>query len=214
MNDLLAHKLKKIDKKVKQDKVSFDKEHTHKAVIARMHKPNGSNQLRVSLMISLPAIALVTFFCLQILDTHSGTPIHTASMHPEKTMAFVAKTAAFHDGTLDKKSFTSTEASSTMIRETYVIHNNEHFVQTGELVNPEELNEILGLVKNEDSAEELALRRNSSSFFPEAKIYSIKGRDKNEMIAIQSTRSTGIGSSSISNQGYFVFKKRNIKAAQ
>lgn len=89
---------------------------------------------------------------------------------------------------------------STMIRETYVIHNDQQFVQTGKTVQTEQLGEVLGTIQVERMMNEILLQ--------ETEIYSIKGEDDEDRIAIESRRNTGIGSTSISKKGYFVFERK------
>ncbi|KHE70066.1 hypothetical protein [Halobacillus sp. BBL2006] len=207
MNDLLDHKLKKLDKESKHKKVPFQKEHTYRAVLLGTLKQSHRQRWRMSLIIPLPLIALVAFFSMQFTDTHSRTPIYTASMQPEKSILAGSKTFDFHRELFVEKSLTSTEKSATMFTETYVIHDGKKYIQTGKRVDPESLNKVIGRVKNKDAPEKKTFSK-GATFFPETEIYSIKGRKESEMIAIQSTRSTGIGSSSISTPGYFVFKKK------
>lgn len=212
MNDLLDHKLKKMDHKVKYKKVPFHEERMQKAVF--QGKPKTAHRSWLRKTAPVPLVALIALFCFYVSDTPSRTSIYTAAMLPEKSTVTELKTyqqkAELQSGTVvEKSSLTSRQQSSTMVRETYVIHNEHHYIQTGKRVEETELGEVVGTVKGNLSSD------TPTSFFPETKIHSIKGESEKEVIAIQSRRSTGIGSTFISKQGYFVFeKKHRLPSAQ
>lgn len=211
MNDLLDHKLKKLDHQIKYNYVSFDEEKMKKAVLASQKANNKRSRSWVLRTAPIPLVAVLSLICFQLAFPSSSTETHLASLSPVKSNVTEMKTSIYAEpkmlSTKASDQTTLTKGKSTMVRETYVLHNNSEFVQTGRTVDPSQLNEVIGTVKIDRLANEPLLQ--------ETKIYSIKGENTEEFIAIQSRRNTGIGSTSISKQGYFVFEHRKpLPAAQ
>lgn len=110
-------------------------------------------------------------------------------------------------------SHSTNESSSTsrMVQKTYVIHKDEQFVQTEKSVTSEQLGEVIGTIGPQSHGEGERTLESVTSFQPATKIYRIKGDAPEDKIAIQSWRSTGIGTTPVTRQGYFVFEKsRNV----
>ncbi|MBA2176715.1 hypothetical protein H0266_17640 [Halobacillus locisalis] len=204
MNDLLDRKLKKLDRQLKYDEVPFDEEHMKKAVLRAPKARPSTTPSWIRRTAPLPLIAALTFFCIQFVTNPADHAIYTANMLPSKSSVTELKTQTNANLlSFDQKKADITSPSpkqSTMIRETYVIHNDHQFVQTGKTVQTEELGEVLGTIQIKRMMDE-TLRQ-------ETEIYSIKGEDDEDRIAIESRRNTGIGSTSISKQGYFVFERK------
>lgn len=206
MSDLIDRKLKKINKEVKYDEVPFDQRHMHKSIIQSLRrKPKKqSTWIKRSSPVSLTIILLITGLYFSPTEPN----IETAGLMTERSPAPELKTATSEPGTsLVKQASPHHTNTSMMVRETYVIHEKKQYVQTGKRVTTEELGEVIGIVEHQASVENNQSLESMARFLPETKIHKIKGEETKDKIAIQSWRSTGIGSTSVSKQGYFVFEK-------
>ncbi|TGB01905.1 hypothetical protein [Halobacillus salinus] len=204
MNDLLDRKLKKLDHNIKYDHVPFDKDKTKMAVLEAPKTSRKQSYSWLFKAMPVPLLAALVIVCFQFDFSPSSSETHMAAQSPIKSNVTEMKTSIYAEPEMlsnnTEGKATMTKSQSTMVRETYVFHNDQEYIQTGRTVNQPELHEVIGTVKIEQVANEPLLE--------ETKIYSIKGEDTDEHIAIQSRRNTGIGSTSISKQGYFVFEKR------
>ncbi|SFK38061.1 hypothetical protein SAMN04487936_112108 [Halobacillus dabanensis] len=203
MSDLIDRKLKKVNKDVKYDEVPFDQRHMHKSILQSLRRKPKKKAIWIKKSSPLPIAAILLFSGLHFSQTEPNT--ETAGLMTERIPAPELKTATVQPGTSSAKQ-TSTHHTNTsmMVRETYVIHEKKHFIQTGKRVTTEELGEVIGTVEHQPSNESL---ESVARFLPETKIYKIKGEETKDRIAVQSWRSNGIGSTSVSRQGYFVFEK-------
>ncbi|MCA0972566.1 hypothetical protein LCM20_18365 [Halobacillus litoralis] len=204
MNDLLDRKLKKLDHNIKYDQVTFNEARTKKAVL-NAPKSETTPPSWFKKAAPLPLIAVAIILCFQLLQAPPSTDTHMASLSPEKNVTSDMKTPVFSEAKfLSGEGIQSTSTQpvkrSTMVRETYVLHNNHEFVQTGQTVQESQLKDVVGTAEIEPLSHD--------SYTHETKIYSIEGENPEKVIAIQSRRNTGIGSTSISKQGYFVFEMK------
>ncbi|WP_079525477.1 hypothetical protein [Halobacillus hunanensis] len=221
MNDLIDHKLKKMDHNVKYRKVPMEERDIDKMVqqvTNHQSKKPTKNWMKITL--PMPAVAVIALLCFQVTSQPSQSEVHKASPLSERSLVTELKaqqsvTSTSSPGqsvqTLSGTTWTDHKQSPTMIRQTYVMFQNEMYVQTGNRVEKSELHEVIGTVKPGNASEQ----QPQQAFFPKTDIYSIEGMDSSEKIAIHSRRSTGIGTSSISQKGFFVFEKQQpLPAAQ
>ncbi|GEN55137.1 hypothetical protein [Halobacillus faecis] len=206
MSDLIDRKLKKMDQNVKYDQVPFDERHMKKMVMKSSHikKQKKSHAGRKSLLI--PTATLLLFTGWQLSQNHQSP--ETAGLLMTKDTVPELKTAAVEPpSTFVKADNSQKHKTSMMVRETYVIHEDEQFFQTAKRVSPKELGEVIGTINHKTPGEDSDALESVTAFLPETKIYRIKGDDDENRIAIRSWRSTGLGAATASTQGYFVFEK-------
>lgn len=211
MSDLIDRKLKKFNQETKYDHVPFDKRYTYKSVLRSLDKKQTKKVNWMKRYPPLPLIAVLILSCLQLSQGPSHTTKHTASPLTEKNSITELKT----DKSITEVSFASdtsgskySASPSKMVRETYVIHRDESFVQTDQRVESEQLDEVIGTIQHPRPVKDTYKLTNVTAFYPQTKIYSIKGKDKQDKIAIQSWGNTGLGSTSTGKQGYFIFEKK------
>ncbi|UOQ91712.1 hypothetical protein MUO14_14290 [Halobacillus shinanisalinarum] len=220
MNDLLDHRLKKMDHNMKYQKVPMRKPDIENMVHQVTHQPTKRPVKKwMKFTFPMPAVAAIAFLCFQVTNQPSETAMHKAVPLSERSLVTEHKAQQPIESSTNVQSIQQTSGTeiseqkqrSTMVRQTYVMFDDHMFVQTGKRVTETELSKVIGTVKTSTAQEQ----QRNNAFFPEADIYSIKGADASNKIAIQSRRSTGIGSSSISQQGYFIFEKKEpLPAAQ
>ncbi|MYL51320.1 hypothetical protein GLV98_17680 [Halobacillus litoralis] len=209
MSDLIDRKLKKLDQNVKYDQVPFDERHMKKMVLQSSKKkpPKQPHVGMKTLLIPTATILLFTGWQL----SQNQQPPHTASLLMTKDAIPELKTAAVEPpSTFVKADNSQKQKTSMMVRETYVIHEDEQFFQTAKRVTPKELGEVIGTINHKNPGEESDALESVTAFLPETKIYRIKGEEDENRIAIRSWRSTGLGSATASTQGYFIFEKVQI----
>lgn len=210
-----------MDHNVKYRKVPM-KERDIDEMVQRVTNHQSKKQMKnwMKITFPMPAVAVIALLCFQVTNDPSQSEVQKASPFPERSLVTelkaqqsVASTSSYGQSVqpLSGAKWTDRKQSPTMIRQTYVMFENEMYVQTGNRVEESELHQVIGTVKPGNASEQ----QPQQAFFPETDIYSIEGIDSSEKIAIHSRRSTGIGTSSISQQGFFVFKKQQpLPAAQ
>ncbi|WP_431801760.1 hypothetical protein [Halobacillus andaensis] len=207
MNELMDRRLKKMDHKVKYSKVPMD-EHEASALIVRVRNHyNKPARKWPKFIIPVPTVAVIAFMFFQINyqpTNSSQQEITLLSQRPVNTEMKSHQTIQSDEAqqTIEQASSQEENQSSTMVRHTYVIHNEEMYVQTEERVEESELEEPIGSVKPDVPAEQ-----SGASIASQEKIYSVKGTDSSEFVAIKSRRSKGMGSNSVSEQAYYLFEK-------
>ncbi|MFD2923282.1 hypothetical protein [Halobacillus naozhouensis] len=221
MNDLLDYKLKKMDHNVKYRKVPM-KEQDIDEMVQQVTNHQSKKPLKnwIKLTFPMPAVAVIALLCFQVTNQPAESEVHKAAPLSERSLVTELKaqqslaSTSSQDQTVQPLSgtkWTDRKQGPTMIRQTYVMFEEEMYVQTGNRVEKSKLHQVIGTVKPGNASEQHA----KQAFFPETDIYSIEGNDSSEKIAIHSRRSTGIGTSSISQQGFFIFKKQQpLPAAQ
>ncbi|UOR10407.1 hypothetical protein [Halobacillus amylolyticus] len=220
MNDLLDRRLKKMDHNVKYQKVPMRERDIESMIHQVTHHPAKRPAKKwMKLTFPMPAVAVIAFLCFQVSNQPSESTTHKSVPLSERSLVTEHKAQQTSGSSTNVQSIQQTSSmdiaeqkqSSTMVRQTYVMFEDDMFAQTGNRVTETELSKVIGTVKTSTALEQ----QRNNAFFPEADIYSIKGMDASEKIAIHSRRSTGIGSSSISQQGYFIFEKKEpLPAAQ
>ncbi|UOQ44435.1 hypothetical protein MUN89_00085 [Halobacillus salinarum] len=221
MNDLLDRRLKKMNHDVKYNKVAFEEKDIQKIVQKAKQRPHRFRKSWMVRTLPIPAAAVLLFLCFQVMQSPSDQ-MHTASFLPEKQLADKEKMTQTFDqsnihqlkGEQSLQGAQAGDQTSTMVRQTYVIHEGARYVQTGQLVDSSRLDEVIGTVQD-STAQTAPSMNHAPMLFPKAKIYSVKGKKDSEAIAIQSRHNSGVGSSSVSQQGYFLFEKEaELKKAQ
>ncbi|MYL72847.1 hypothetical protein GLW00_18610 [Halobacillus litoralis] len=208
MSDLIDRKLKKMDQSVKYDQVPFDKRHMKKMVLKSSKKKPKKQPHGGAKTLLIPTATILLFTGWQL--SQDQQPPQTAGLLMTKDTIPELKTAAVKaPSTFIKADNSQKHKTSMMVRETYVIHEDEQFFQTAKRVTPEELGEVIGSINHKNPGEESDALDSVTAFLPETKIYRIRGEEEGR-IAIRSWRSTGIGSVTASTQGYFVFEKVQI----
>ncbi|MGR9047727.1 hypothetical protein ACQ4XT_03690 [Halobacillus faecis] len=206
MSDLIDRKLKKMDQNVKYDQVPFDERHMKKMVLKSSQKKKQKQSHVGMKTLLIPTATILLFTGWQL--SQSQQPPETAGLLMTKDTIPELKTAAVDPPpTFVKADNFQKHKTSMMVRETYVIHEDEQFFQTAKRVPPNELGEVIGTINHKNPGEEADALESVTAFLPETKIYRIKGEENENRIAIRSWRSTGIGSVTASTQGYFVFEK-------
>ncbi len=213
MNDLLDRRLKKMNHNVKYKRVSFKEKDIQRMVRRTKQKSARSSKSWMKLALPIPIVTLLAAMVLLYFNTPSRTPMYTAATLEDKQVTTSLKSVPIFDKSdiNQTKAFdrgASTEAeTSTIIQETYVIHNGERYVQTGQVVKASQLDQVIGTVtENQSKVQKPA--NTPPNLFPKAKIYSIEGKEASKYIAIQSRHNIGIGTSSVSKQGIFIFEKQ------
>ncbi|GGF33873.1 hypothetical protein GCM10010954_36160 [Halobacillus andaensis] len=208
MNELMDRRLKKMNHKVKYNKVPMD-QHDASALIVKVrnhtHQPS---RKWIKYIFPVPAVAVVAFMFLQINYQPSNSSEQEISFLTQRSLNTEMKSQQFiindeAQQNIEQASNTENSQSSTMVRHTYIIYNDNMYVQTDEQVDESALEEPIGHVKPETPAEQ----QRGASVTSEEKIFSVKGTDPNDLIAIKSRRNKGIGSTAVSQHGYFIFEK-------
>lgn len=207
MSDLIDRKLKKMNKEIKFDEVPFDQRHMHKSILQSLRRKPKKQSTWIKKSSPIPAaVILLIITGLHLSQAEPNT--ETAGLMTERIPTPELKTATSETTPSFAKQASPHHANtSKMVRETYVIHEDEQFIQTGKRVTSEELGEVIGTVEQKLPDENTQSLASVAHFLPETKIYKIKGNEAKDRIAIQSWRSTGIGTTAVSKQGYFVFEK-------
>ncbi|MCP3029314.1 hypothetical protein [Halobacillus sp. A5] len=210
MNELMDRRLKKMDHKVKYNKVPRD-EHEASALIVKVRNHyNKPAKKWPRYIIPVPTVAVLAFIFFQINDQPSSSSQHEISLLSQRSVNTEMKSQqVVHNDeaqqSIEQASDRDDNSSSTMIRHTYVIYNDNMYVQTDDRVEEDDLEEPIGSVEPDSPAEQ----QSRKSITSEEKIYSVKGSEAEDLVAIKSRRSKGIGSSSVSEQGYYLFKKED-----
>ncbi|WP_281659398.1 hypothetical protein [Halobacillus sp. Cin3] len=201
MNDLTDRKLKKMNHRVKYDHVPFDERYMKKNVIHTMNhgKTRHKSSFLMKKKLWVPAFVTAAAFTVT-WNTNGPSTEEAGSMAYQSTPSHVKVPAPAAGADI-------AHTSSTMVRETYIIYEDEEFHQTNTLVSKEQLGEVVGVIGHQSPGEEAEPLTQVNNFQPEAKIYTIKGENQTDKVAVQSWRNTGIGSPTVSTQGYFVFEK-------
>ncbi|WLR48242.1 hypothetical protein LC065_03025 [Halobacillus litoralis] len=206
MSDLIDRKLKKMDQNVKYDQVPFDERHMKKMVLKSSQKKKQKQSHVGMKTLLIPTATILLFTGWQL--SQNQQPPETAGLLMTKDTTPELKTAAGDPpSTFVKADNFQKHKTSMIVRETYVIHEDEQFFQTAKRVTPKELGEVIGTINHKNPGEKSDALESVTAFLPETKIYRIKGEENENRIVIRSWRSTGIGSVTASTQGYFVFEK-------
>ncbi|QAS52511.1 hypothetical protein [Halobacillus litoralis] len=218
MSDIMDRKLKKMNQDVKYCQVPFDRRHMQRSVLHSLKRKRIRKVSRLKKIAPLPIFMTLLFTGLHLFSPASPPASEQASLLPEKSTAAELKSvthASKASHTNGQSAVPPSNNTSMMVRETYVIHEDEQFVQTGNRIPKEQLGEVVGTIEHKPPTENQNKLESVTAFLPKTKIYKIKGSEGENSIAIQSWRSTGVGSTSISKQGYFIFEKsRPMKNAQ
>ncbi|MFG6150483.1 hypothetical protein [Halobacillus sp. B23F22_1] len=208
MNELMDRRLKKMNHNIKYNKVPMD-QHDASALIVKVRNHTHPSSLRwIKYIFPVPAVAVVAFMFFQINYQPSNSSEQEISFLSQRSMNTEMKSQQFITNdeaqkNIEQASNTEDTQSSTMVRHTYIIYDDNMYVQTNEQVDESDLEKPIGHVKPETPAEQ----QRGASVTSEEKIYSVKGTDHHDQIAIKSRRSTGIGSTAVSQHGYFIFEK-------
>lgn len=210
MNELMDRRLKKMNHNVKYQKVPMDEQEVNKLVnkVTKQTSKPTKNWARAALPVPAVAVLAFVFFQLNYQPPYSSANdislLSQRSINTEMKSQQLIENEEAQDS-IEQASEQGERESSTIVRQTYIIHNDNMFVQTGKRVEKSDLKESLGSVKPENSLDQ----QRGNSVNSEERIYSIQGVDEQRLVAIKSRRSTGIGSSSISQQGYFIFERED-----
>ncbi|MFC7322117.1 hypothetical protein [Halobacillus campisalis] len=204
MNELMDHRLKKMNHNLKYQQVPMDEFEMDKLLNQATNQPPRNSKIWRKAALPMPAAAVLIFMIFQVQPSHSSQ-YDTASLsqrpvHTEMKGQQLIENDNVQD-TIEQASAQSEQQTYTMVRHTYIIYNDEMFVQTDESIDRSRLVETIGTVKPEASAE---LQRGQSITSNE-KIYSVSGMDEEEVIAIKSRRSTGHGPT---KKDYYIFQKQ------
>ncbi|MCP3031842.1 hypothetical protein LF817_10850 [Halobacillus sp. A1] len=205
MNELMDRRLKKMNHNVKYQQVPMDEYEMDKLLNQATNQAPKNSKVWKKSALPMPAAAVLIFMIFQVQPSHSSqydtTSLSQRPVHTEmKGQQLIENDEAQH--TIEQASAQSEQQTYTMVRHTYIIFNDEMFVQTGETIEKSKLVETIGTVKPETSAE---LQRRQSITSKE-NIYSVEGMDENEVIAIKSRRSTG---HETTKKDYYIFQKQD-----
>ncbi|WP_226585307.1 hypothetical protein [Halobacillus litoralis] len=198
MSDLIDRKLKKLNQDIKYDQVPYDqrymKRNVHQSLKSR---PKKHPEFKMKSWLLPVMTLLILFTAVQLASTK--TEMEEAGLLTPKESA-----AGFKVASAKKEAAFMNQPASKMVQETYVIHQDEQFYQTGKTVSPDQLGEVIGTITPSHLDESL---KEAGEFQTETKIFTIKGVENQNKIAIRSWRNTGIGAATISTEGYYVFEK-------
>ncbi|WP_173917822.1 hypothetical protein [Halobacillus sp. Marseille-Q1614] len=205
MNELMDHRLKKMNHQVKYEKVPMGEHEVHKMIHQVKNQPATPRTSWAKTALPFPAMAILAVIAFQFYNQPSDTETFDVTLNSQRSADMEMKDLQTQNiESAEKIELVSgnTKDTSTIVRQTYIIHNDEFYVQTGRQVQPDELDKPVGTATPKPSE--------SQKFIPFTQhetIYAVKGEDEQHIVAIKSWQSTGIGSGNISQQGYFVFEK-------
>ncbi|WP_082235620.1 hypothetical protein [Halobacillus massiliensis] len=206
MNELMDHRLKKMNHDVKYKKVPMGEHETHKIIHHVKNRPvrnYRTTHWKKTLPLSTVAAAAVIAF--QFYSYPSNTETQEATLASQRSANIELKeqqmVTAEEQESIELLSGNKDEASP-IVRKTYVIHKDSLYVQTERQVQPQLLDKSIGTAVPQESS-----NQRQSSLPQQEKIYAVKGEEEQEAVAIKSWRYVGTGASRINQKGYFIFER-------